>query len=73
MVHIRRINESAGATDLAGYFSREYPEIAIERGDRAWNEYKGNIERSLNSKKNQSYSSYTPSDYDFEILGKFWI
>ena len=46
MVHIRRIDESEH-TDLAGYFSQEYPEIAIERGDRSWNRYKENIERRL--------------------------
>ena len=46
MVHIRRIDENSN-TDLANHFSQEYPEIANERGDRAWSRYKENIERRL--------------------------
>jgi hypothetical protein len=47
MVHIRRIDESTTTSDIAEHFNREYPEIAIERGDSSWNRYRENIERRL--------------------------
>lgn len=60
MVHIRRIDESEH-TDLAGYFSQEYPEIAIDRGDREWNEYREKVNNRLTRLKNTRPDIYKTS------------